>query len=138
MADEHACRQISFGPGKRIMKVSVVGSGFVGSTAAYALVMQGIGREIVLVNQNKPRAIAEAADIAHAVPFANPLTIRAGDYSDLADSCVVIMAAGVSQKPERLGCNCYNETQMFFAIAYRRSSKMLQMRSCSSRPIQST
>jgi L-lactate dehydrogenase len=81
------------------MKVSVVGSGFVGSTAAYALVMQGIGREIVLVDHVKARAKAEAADIAHAVPFANPLTIRAGDFADLADSRVVIIAAGVSQKP---------------------------------------
>lgn len=81
------------------MKVSIVGSGFVGSTAAYSLVMQGIGREIVLVDHVQARAIAEAADIAHAVPFANPLTIRAGDYADVKDSRVVIIAAGVGQKP---------------------------------------
>lgn len=82
------------------MKVSVVGSGFVGSSAAYALVMQGIGREIVLVDHKKSRAVAEAADIAHAVPFSNPLTIRAGDYEDLFDSQVVIVAAGLNQKPD--------------------------------------
>lgn len=81
------------------MKVSVVGSGLVGSTAAYALVMQGIGREIVLVDHVKTRAIAEAADIGHAVPFANPLTIRASDYAGLRGSRVVVIAAGVSQKP---------------------------------------
>ncbi|MCA9132447.1 MAG: L-lactate dehydrogenase [Planctomycetales bacterium] len=81
------------------MKVSIVGSGFVGSTAAYALVMQGIGREIVLVDRDRGRATAEAADIAHAVPFAQPLNVRAGDYADLAGSRVVIIAAGVSQKP---------------------------------------
>ncbi|WP_145175136.1 L-lactate dehydrogenase [Rubripirellula lacrimiformis] len=81
------------------MKVSIVGCGFVGSTAAYALVMQGIGREIVLVDQQKERAIAEANDITHAVPFSHPLTVRAGDYADLADSRVVIIAAGVGQKP---------------------------------------
>lgn len=80
------------------MKVSIVGSGFVGSTAAYSLVMQGIGREIVLVDHNSSRAIAEAADISHAVPFANPLTIRAGDYADVKDSLVVIISAGVGQK----------------------------------------
>lgn len=82
------------------MKVSVVGSGFVGSTAAYSLVMQGIGREIVLVDYKKERAIAEAADIAHAVPFSNPLQVHAGDYPDLADSKVVIVAAGTNQKPD--------------------------------------
>ncbi|SMP61513.1 L-lactate dehydrogenase [Neorhodopirellula lusitana] len=81
------------------MKVSVVGSGFVGSTAAYSLVMQGIGREIVLVDHVKARAIAEAADITHAVPFTHPLTIRAGDYPDVKRSAVVIISAGVGQKP---------------------------------------
>jgi L-lactate dehydrogenase len=81
------------------MKVGVVGSGFVGATAAYALVMQGVGREIVLVDKNMDRASAEADDIRHAVPFANPLEISAGGYEDLAESRVVVLCAGVGQKP---------------------------------------
>ncbi|MFG0287099.1 MAG: L-lactate dehydrogenase [Rhodopirellula sp. JB044] len=81
------------------MKVGIVGSGFVGSTAAYALVMQGIGREIVMVDLNHARAVAEADDLFHAVPFSHPLTLRAGNYSDLTDSHVVIVAAGVNQRP---------------------------------------
>lgn len=52
------------------MKIGIVGSGFVGSTAAYAMVMQGgIVSEIVMVDRNTIRAQAEAADIAHAIPF---------------------------------------------------------------------
>lgn len=81
------------------MKVGIVGSGLVGSTAAYAMVMQGTGREIVLVDRNATRAEAEANDINHAVPFAHPLRLRAGDYSDLKGSRVVIVAAGVGQRP---------------------------------------
>jgi L-lactate dehydrogenase len=81
------------------MKVGVVGSGFVGATAAYALVMQGVGREIVLVDKNADRANAEADDIRHAVPFAHPLEVRAGEYKDLAGSRVVVLCAGVGQKP---------------------------------------
>src|SRR5262247_3995990 len=81
------------------MKVGVVGSGLVGSTAAYALVMQGVGREIVLVDMNEARAAAEAADIRHAVPFAHPLEVRAGGYADLAGCSVVLLCAGVGQKP---------------------------------------
>ena len=54
------------------------GSGFVGATVGYALVMQGVGREIVLVDRNTARAAAEADDIRHAVPFAHPLDVRAG------------------------------------------------------------
>ncbi|HOU41491.1 MAG TPA: L-lactate dehydrogenase, partial [Promineifilum sp.] len=52
------------------MKIGVVGCGFVGSTAAYAMVMNGVGRELVMVDLNRKRAEAEAADILHAVPFA--------------------------------------------------------------------
>jgi L-lactate dehydrogenase len=81
------------------MKIGIVGSGMVGATAAYALVMRGIGREIVLTDVYPQRAQAEADDIYHAVPFAEPLEIRSGDYSDLKGASVVIIAAGVGQKP---------------------------------------
>ena len=81
------------------MKVGVVGSGMVGATAAYALVMRGVGREIVLVDKNAGRAAAEADDIRHAVPFAHALEVRAGDYADLAGCRAVVMCAGVGQKP---------------------------------------
>ncbi len=81
------------------MKVGVVGTGLVGSTAAYAMVMRGVGREIVLVDKNTARAQAEADDIIHAVPFAHPLQVRAGNYSDLVGSKVVILTAGVGQRP---------------------------------------
>lgn len=81
------------------MKVGIIGSGLVGSTAAYAMVMRGVGREIVLIDQNMARAQAEADDIAHAVPFAEPLHVFAGDYPDLAGSRVVIITAGANQKP---------------------------------------
>ena len=82
------------------MKVGIVGSGFVGSTAAYAMVMAGVGREIVLVDRNEARSRAEANDLNHAVPFAHPLKVRSGAYADLAGSRVVILAAGVNQKPD--------------------------------------
>src|SRR5215831_9236018 len=81
------------------MKVGIVGSGMVGSASAYALVMSGVGREIVLVDVNRARAEAEANDIFHAVPFAHPLTVRAGTYADLAGARVVVIAGGVGQKP---------------------------------------
>jgi L-lactate dehydrogenase len=81
------------------VKVGIVGSGLVGATAAYALVMRGVGREIVLVDKNEARAVAEADDIRHAVPFAHPLAIRAGGYADLAGCRAVVLCAGVGQKP---------------------------------------
>ena len=96
------------------MKIGIVGCGMVGSTSAYALVMSGVGREIVLVDLNRARAEAEANDIFHAVPFAHPLTIRAGDYSDLDAARVVVIAGGVAQKEGETRCNCFNAMPTFF------------------------
>jgi L-lactate dehydrogenase len=81
------------------MKVGIVGSGFVGATAGYALLMRGVGRGIVLVDKSTARAVAEADDLRHAVPFAHPLEVRAGGYEDLAGCRVVVLCAGVGQKP---------------------------------------
>jgi L-lactate dehydrogenase len=81
------------------MKVGIIGSGFVGATAAYAMVLRRVASEIVLVDLDEERAEAEAADILHAVPFVHPVDVSAGGYGDLADSGVVIITAGVSQKP---------------------------------------
>jgi L-lactate dehydrogenase len=81
------------------MKIGIVGSGLVGSTAAYALIMKGVGREIVLVDKDEARARAEANDNRHAVPFSHPLEVRSGSYGDLKGCRAVIVAAGVSQRP---------------------------------------
>lgn len=81
------------------MKIGIVGSGYVGATAAYAMVMRGVGREIVLVDMNRSRALAEADDILHAVPFAHQLEVRPGEYQDLNECRVVVIAAGTNQRP---------------------------------------
>jgi L-lactate dehydrogenase len=81
------------------MKIGIVGSGNVGATAAFAMVMRGVGRQIVMVDLDRKRAQAEADDILHAVPFAQPLQVRAGGYEDLAGAAVVVITAGARQKP---------------------------------------
>lgn len=81
------------------MKISILGTGFVGATAAFALTTRGAGREVVLIDKNADRAAAEANDILHGIPFSHPMTVRAGTTEDIAGSKVVIIAAGVGQKP---------------------------------------
>ena len=81
------------------MKIGIVGAGLVGSTTAYALIMRGVGREIILVDKDSNRAQAEADDLFHAVPFAHALTVAAGDYADLKGCRLVVIAAGVGQLP---------------------------------------
>src|SRR5690606_39878363 len=101
----------------RAVKIGIVGTGFVGATAAYALVMRGVGREIVLVDKNSKRAEAEADDILHAVPFAHPMDVRAGEYADLDGCSVVIMAAGVNQKPGETRLELLNRNAGVFSEA---------------------
>ena len=80
------------------MKVGIIGAGAVGASTAFAMVMRGVAREIVLVDINRERAQAEADDILHAVPFAHPARIYAGGYDRLDGSKVVIITAGAAQK----------------------------------------
>ena len=81
------------------MKIGIVGAGAVGATAAFAVVMSGTADEVVLVDLNEKLADAQAQDIAHAIPFAHPVPIHSGRYADLAGAGVVVLAAGVGQKP---------------------------------------
>ncbi len=81
------------------MKVGIVGAGMVGSAAGYALALRGGASEVVFVDYKPALALAQAEDVAHAVPFAHPCKISAGDYDALAGAVVVILAAGVPQKP---------------------------------------
>jgi L-lactate dehydrogenase len=80
------------------MKVGVVGAGMVGSAAGYALALLGVPSEVVFVDQRPDLAVAQAEDIAHAVPFVQPCKIGAGDYDCLEGADVLILAAGVPQK----------------------------------------
>jgi len=81
------------------MKIAIVGAGMVGSTAAYAITLQGVCSEVVLVDLDIKLATAQARDILHATPFAHPVRVAAGDYADAAGADLVIVAAGVSQRP---------------------------------------
>jgi len=81
------------------MKVGIVGCGLVGSTAAYAMALEGAARDLVLIDLNPAVARAHAEDILHATPFATPVRIAAGEYPDLWGAEAVVLACGVAQRP---------------------------------------
>lgn len=83
----------------RATRVAIVGTGNVGSTFAYALLLSGLAAEIVLIDANRQRAEGEAMDLSHAVPFAHPTRVWAGDYADCAAAIVTVIAAGANQRP---------------------------------------
>lgn len=80
-------------------KVAVVGTGFVGSATAFALMESGLFSEMVLLDADKSRAEGEVLDISHGLPFARPMKITAGDYEDLQDAAIIVVTAGAGQKP---------------------------------------
>jgi L-lactate dehydrogenase len=82
-----------------IMKIGVIGCGHVGSAGAYACLMRGIGTQIVMIDKNAALAEAQAEDILHATPFSKSMAVQAGSYDDLAGCGVVVVTAGVNQKP---------------------------------------
>jgi L-lactate dehydrogenase len=81
------------------MKIGIVGSGMVGSSAAYAVVMTGAASEVILVDLNEKLAQAQAEDILHATPFASPVRIVSGQYEQLSGAGVVVLCCGVGQRP---------------------------------------
>ena len=81
------------------MKIGIVGCGVVGSTAGYTMVLAGGCSELVLIDINQDLARANAEDILHATPFSSPVRVIAGDYPDLGDAGMVVLACGVGQKP---------------------------------------
>lgn len=79
--------------------VAVIGAGAVGATTAYALMMRGIARRIVLNDVMAERAEAEADDLAHGCMYVPSVEVQAGDLDDCAGARVVIVTAGAKQKP---------------------------------------
>ena len=81
-------------------KVVLVGTGFVGMSMAYAMLNQGGVDELVLIDVLKDKAKGEEMDLSHGLPYApQKMTIKAGDYSECKDANVVVITAGLPQKP---------------------------------------
>lgn len=84
---------------KKGNKVVIIGTGFVGSTTAFALMQSGLISDMILIDVNKEKALGEVMDLNHGLSFTKPLTIEVGDYSQCENADVIIIAAGPSMLP---------------------------------------
>lgn len=82
-----------------MIKVTIIGTGSVGSTIAYTMAVTGLASEIVMIDVNNEKAMGEALDIRQGTPFCSPCSIYAGSYRDAADSDIVIVTSGIARKP---------------------------------------
>ena len=81
-------------------KVVLVGAGFVGTSFAYSLLNQGGVDELVLIDVNKDKIIGEEMDLSHGLPYApHKMLIKAGDYDECKNANIVVITAGLAQKP---------------------------------------
>ena len=90
-------------------KVAIIGSGYVGSSIAYALALRDVAREIVLIDINHEKTDGEAKDIRHGLPAMGTADLYAGDYSDCADCDLIIITAGRGRKPGESRLDLTNE-----------------------------
>lgn len=85
---------------KKDRKVVLVGTGFVGMSMAYSFLTTGGVDELVLIDVDKEKAIGEAMDLQHGLPYArNKMIIKSGNYSECADAEIVVITAGTPQRP---------------------------------------
>ncbi|MCI8361768.1 MAG: L-lactate dehydrogenase [Clostridia bacterium] len=81
-------------------KIVLVGTGFVGMSMAYSMLNRGGIGELVLIDIDKEKTVGEEMDLSHGLPFApQKMVIKAGDYTDCKDAEIVVVTAGVAQKP---------------------------------------
>ncbi|MBP3708576.1 MAG: L-lactate dehydrogenase [Clostridia bacterium] len=81
-------------------KVVLIGTGFVGMSMAYAMLNRGGIHELVLIDIDKNKTIGEEMDLSHGLPFApTKMVIKAGEYKDCKDAQVIVITAGIAQKP---------------------------------------
>lgn len=81
-------------------KVVLVGTGFVGMSMAYSMLNRGGIEELVLIDIDKDKTIGEEMDLSHGLPYApQKMVIKAGDYDECKDAQVVVITAGIAQKP---------------------------------------
>lgn len=97
-----------------IKKCAIIGCGFVGATTAYTLINSTMFSQMVLIDIDRKKAEGEAADLNHGLPFASPMEIYAGDYSDIFDAAIIIITAGANQKPGETRLDLLNKNTRIF------------------------
>lgn len=80
-------------------RIVIIGTGAVGSTTAYTLLLNKRMNELVLIDVNRDKALGDALDMNHGMPFIGNIRVWAGDYSDCEGADIVIITAGAAQRP---------------------------------------
>ena len=76
-------------------KVAIIGAGHVGSHGGYALISQGLVEELVYIDVNHEKAVAQALDLQDSSTYlGRRVKVYAGNYSNIQDADILLVAAG--------------------------------------------
>ncbi len=79
-------------------RVVIIGAGAVGSTTAYTLLLRNRMDELVLIDANHKKAVGDALDMNHGMPFLGGAKVWAGTYEDCREADIIVITAGAAQR----------------------------------------
>lgn len=89
-------------------KIAIIGTGLVGSTTAYALILKSIIAEIILIDINENRCQGEFLDLSDSLFFGQTSLIRIGKAQDASNADIIIIAAGMPQNKNQSRTDLYD------------------------------
>lgn len=95
-------------------KIVLIGCGAVGSTFAYTVLLRGLANELVIIDQNRDKAIGDMLDLNHGLMLAHPMKIVVGDYPDCAGADIIVITAGAAQRPGETRIDLMNRNVAIF------------------------
>lgn len=84
---------------ERETRIAVVGTGMVGSSFAYAAMIKGLVAELILIDVSEEREMGEVMDLSHGLIGTETGNVKGGHFKDCRDVDIVVITAGVAQKP---------------------------------------
>lgn len=95
-------------------KIVLIGSGAVGATFAYTVLVRGLANELVIIDANEDKAMGDVLDLNHGLMLAKPMKITAGSYEDCKDASIIVITAGAAQRPGETRIDLMNRNVAIF------------------------
>ena len=93
------------------MKVAIVGTGTIGSTYGYTLLLSGLATEIVLVNRSRAKAVGDAIDLTHGLAGTTSAKIYSSTLKGVKGADIIILTAGPAMKPGETRLDLIHKTK---------------------------
>ncbi|MDO8509877.1 MAG: L-lactate dehydrogenase [bacterium] len=105
-------------------KIAIIGAGAVGSTTAYTIMLRNLASEVILIDINTQKEIGEVMDIDEGLCFVETGCVRAGDYHSASDADIIIITAGLAQKPGETRMDLVNKNREIIKSIFKSIGKI--------------